>query len=115
MRPIRYADRTVALCEDDDVLLAPEIAMLEPDRTRRRFVAMMCVYSAELDRGRLRALAYRDGDAERYARGELMPDELFYPLARWPDHRLAEAFVVPLEQVDARRRDALPVRGRALT
>jgi len=43
MRPIRYADCTVALCEGDDVLLAPEIAVLEPDHPRRRFVAMMCI------------------------------------------------------------------------
>jgi hypothetical protein len=32
MRPIRYAHRTLALCAGDDVLLAPEIAALEPDR-----------------------------------------------------------------------------------
>jgi hypothetical protein len=56
-----------------------------------------------------------DVDAERYARGELMPEELFCPLAQWPDHRLAEAFVVPLEQVELRRHDARRARGRAFT
>jgi hypothetical protein len=83
MRPIRYAHRTVALWEGDDVLRPPEIAVLEPDHPRRRFVAMMCVYSAELDSGRLGPVPYRDGDAERYARYELMPEKLFSPLAEW--------------------------------
>jgi hypothetical protein len=64
----RYADRTLALWEGDEVLLAPAIAVLEPDHPRRRFVEMMCVYSAELDSGRLAAVPYRDEDVERYAR-----------------------------------------------
>jgi hypothetical protein len=99
----------------DDVLLAPEIAVLEPDHPRRRFVAMLCVYSAELDSGRLGALPYGDIDAERCARGELMPEKLFCPLAQWPDHRLAEASVVPFEQVELRRYGARHARGRAVT
>jgi hypothetical protein len=111
MRPIRYANRTVALCEGDHVLLAPEIAVLEADHPRRRFVSLMCVYSAELDSAGRAAFAYRDGDAERYARSELIPDELFCPLARWPDDRLAEAFGVPLEQIESKRQDPC---GRAL-
>jgi hypothetical protein len=107
VRPIRYADRTVALCDGDDVLLAPEIALLEPDHPTRRFVSMLCVYSAEVDAGTAPdgARRYSAADAERYARGELMPAELFWPLAHWPDHRLAEAFAVPLEQIEPRRRE----------
>ena len=107
MRPIRYADRTVALCAGDDVLLAPEIAALEPDHPTRRFVSMLCVFSAEVDAGAAPdgVGGYSPCAAERYARGELMPDELFCPLAHRPDHELAEAFVVPLEQIAKKRRD----------
>ena len=107
MRPIRYADRTVALCAGDDVLLAPEIAALEPDHPTRRFVSMLCVFSAEVDAGTAPdgACGYSPGAAERYARGELMPDELFCPLAHRPDHELAEAFAAPLEQIAKKRRD----------
>jgi hypothetical protein len=107
VRPIRYADHTVALCDRDDMLLAPEIAVLEPDHPTRRFVSMLCVYSAEIDAGAAPdgARAYWAAAAERYARRELMPAELFCPLADWPDHRLAEVFAVPLEQVERRRCD----------
>jgi hypothetical protein len=107
VRPIRYADRTVALCDRHDVLLAPEIAVLEPDHPTRRFVSMLCVYSAEIDAGAAPdgARAYSAAAAERYARRELMPAELFCPVAHWPDHRLAEAFAVPLEQIERRRCD----------
>ena len=41
MRPIRYGDRTVALCDGDDVLLAPAIAALKPEHPTRRFVSML--------------------------------------------------------------------------
>ena len=107
MRPIGYANRTVALCAGDDVLLAPEIAALEPDHPTRRFVSMLCVFSAEVDAGAAPdgVCGYSPGAAERYARGELMPDALFRPLAHRPDHELAEAFGAPLEQIAKKRRD----------
>ena len=107
MRPIRYAHRTVALCAGDDVLLAPEIAALEPDHPTRRFVSMLCVFSGEVDAGSAPdgACRYSPAVAERYARRELMPDELFWPLAYRPDHALAEAFATPLEQIAKKRRD----------
>jgi hypothetical protein len=76
---------------------------------------MLCVYSAELDSARLGALPYGDIDAERCARGELMPEKLFSPLAQWPDHRLAEASVVPFGQVELRRYGARHARWRAVT
>jgi hypothetical protein len=115
LRPIRYPDRAVALCAGDHVLLGPEIAVLEPDHPRRRFVALMCVYSAELDSQALPAFAYCDADAERYARDELMPDELLEPLAGLADHELAKTFVVPLEQIQHKRQDRRRPRRRAVT
>ena len=107
MRPIRYADRTVALCAGDDVLLAPEIATLEPDHPTRRFVSMLCVFSAEVDAGAAPdgVCGYSPRAAERYARRELIPDELFYAVAHRPDHELAETFGTPLEQIAKKRRD----------
>jgi IrrE N-terminal-like domain len=107
MRSIRYANRVVALCEHDHVLLAPEIAALEPDHPTRRFVSMLCIYSAEQDAraGDDHAGCYSTAAAERFARAELMPDEAFLPLAHWADHQLAEAFIVPLEHIGQRRRD----------
>jgi hypothetical protein len=107
VRPIRYADRTVALCAGDHVLLAPEIAALESDHPTRRFVSMLCVFSAEVDAGTAPdgACGYSPGAAERYARDQLVPDELFCLLAHRPDHELAEAFVAPLEQIARKRRD----------
>jgi hypothetical protein len=114
MRPIRYANRTVALCERDDVLLAPEIAALELEHPTRRFVSMLCIYSAELDArpGKGGWRDYATADAERYARSELIPDELFEPLGALADHELAEAFVVPLEQIPEKRRDLADRAGR---
>jgi hypothetical protein len=107
MRPIRYANRTVALCAGDDVLLAPEIAALEPDHPTRRFVSMLCVFSAEVDAGAEPdgVRGYSSAAAERYARRELIPDELFRPLAHRADHELAEAFGTPLEQIAKKRRE----------
>jgi hypothetical protein len=68
---------------------------------------MLCVFSAEVDAGAApdNACGYSHGAAQRYARGELMPDELFRPLAHRPDHELAEAFVTPLEQIAKKRGD----------
>jgi hypothetical protein len=107
VRPIRYADRTVALCAGDDVLLAPEIPALEPDHPTRRFVLMLCVFSAEVDAGAAPdgVRGYSPAAAEHYPRRELMPNELFCRLAHRPDHELAEAFAAPLEQIAKKRRD----------
>jgi hypothetical protein len=97
MGPIRYANRTVAICAGDDVLPAPEIAALEPDHRTRRFVSMLCVFSAEVDAGAEPdgVRGYSSAAAERYARRELIPDELFGPLAHRADHELARSLRHP--------------------
>jgi hypothetical protein len=89
VRPIHYGNRTVDLCDGDDVLLTPEIAALEPEHPTRRFVWMPCVYSAELH---ARALggAYSADAAGRYARRHPLPDELLEAPAAGEDHELAE-------------------------
>ena len=45
--------------------------------------------------------------ADRYARAALIPEDQFLPLADHPDTELVATFNVPLEQIDARRRDLL--------
>jgi hypothetical protein len=97
MRPIRYSNRSVALCGGDDVLLAPEIAAFEPDHPTRTFVSMLCVFSAEVDAGAASdgVRGYSSAAAERNARRELMPDEPFRPLTHRADHELAEAVGIP--------------------
>jgi hypothetical protein len=102
MRLIRYGGEPLALQEDDHVLLAPAIAALEPQHPRRRFVAMMCVYALEVEDG-LEPPPYTDARAEAYARRALMPRADFLRRLELPDHRLAEAFNVPLEQMVLRR------------
>jgi hypothetical protein len=71
------------------------------------FVSMLCVYSAEVDGGTAPdgARGYSPDAGERYARRQLMPDHLFRRLALCADHELAEAFLVPLEQIPLRRCD----------
>ena len=100
MRPIRYADRTVALCAGDDVLLAPEIAALGPDHPTRRFVSMLCVFSAEVDAGAAPGgvCGYSPAAAERYedlrqgaeALAQLKPQEIRALLLRAEGYSYAE-------------------------
>jgi hypothetical protein len=68
---------------------------------------MLCVFSAEVDAGAAPdgVCGYSPAAAERYARQELMPDELFCHLVHRPDHELAETFATPLEQIAKKRRD----------
>ena len=63
--------------------------------------------SAEIDAGAAPdgVRWYSSAAAERYARRELMPDELFRPLAHRADHEVAEAFGAPLEQIAKKRRE----------
>jgi hypothetical protein len=102
MRLIRYGGESLALQEGHHVLLAPAVAALEPEHPRRRFVAMMYVYALEVE-DRLEPPPYTDARAEAYARRALMPKADFLRRLQLPDHRLAEAFNVPLEQVAVRR------------
>lgn len=110
MREIRYRDRTVAMTAGGDILFAPHIAVLEDDHPQRRWVAGLATFSFELDAGTI-PHPYADERAALYARALLMPFDEFLPRADQPDHLLAEHFVVPLEQVDQRRRDLVLVEA----
>jgi len=104
MQPIEitYAGRCAALSRGEDVLLAPQIAALEPSHPDRAFVCLLCTWAREVLEGRAPG-PYRDDIAHVYARSHLMPAHDFWPLRRRPDHRLAEHFGVPLVQVERRR------------
>ena len=110
MRAIYYDGRLVAHAEDNCVILAPQINVLEGDHPLRRFVSAVCVWSWETDTRNV-PVAWDPGAAEVYARALLMPTELFDPLDLKLFHELAELFSVPLEQVELRREDLLARRA----
>jgi len=89
----------------------PDLARLErttrvsPDASRFAVllsVKAMCVYALEVE-DRLEPPPYSDARAEAYARRALMPRRDFAIRLKLPNHRLAEIFNVPLEQVALRR------------
>ena len=111
MRAIFYAGRRVALAAGDWVKFSPHIELLETDHPLRRFVTAVCLWSCEVDTGRL-PVGWDPLAAEVYARALLMPAELFEGLEReLPDHVIAEDLNVPLEQVALRRADLAAERA----
>jgi hypothetical protein len=91
------------------VYLAPRIDALGPGDPEMRFVAVMCLYSRDVDEGAVPG-PFTSCDAELYARCVLLPDEEFGRHAREGDGELARRFGVPGEQVAAKRRDLAEVR-----
>ena len=74
-------------------MLSSQIAELEDDHPRRRFVLAMCKLAAEqADSWR----PYDDAVAERFARTLLMPGVAWRWAVGYSDVELAEAFNVPL-------------------
>ena len=99
---ITYAGRRAALSYGETMLLAPHIAVLEEGHPDRSFVALLCMWAREIVNGGAVG-PYRDATAHVYARSFLMPTREFWPLRGWPDHRLAEHFRAPLDQIGQRR------------
>ncbi|MDQ4049109.1 MAG: ImmA/IrrE family metallo-endopeptidase [Actinomycetota bacterium] len=105
MRVIFYDNRPAAIANDGRVVFCTQIDVLEVEHPVRRFVSAICIWSLDVDAGRL-PIRWDQLLLEVYARALLMPTELFDPLEReLPDHELAEHFGVPLEQVELRRED----------
>jgi hypothetical protein len=104
VRAITYAGEVVAIATPARIHLAPEIAALPRGDPRLRFVAVMCLYSRDVDMDEL-AGPYRSEDAELYARCVLLQDEEFELHRQERDDRLAARFRVPVEQVRAKRID----------
>lgn len=106
VRGIFYRGELVAVTTRARVFLVPPLAGLEAGDPRLRFVAVMCLYSRDVDTREVPG-PYDDGLAELYARCVLIPDGEFRCLAAKPDERLAARFRVPVEQIVAKRRDLL--------
>ena len=105
MRVIFYDNRPAAIAHDGRVVFCTQIDVLEVEHPVRRFVSAICIWSLDVDAGRL-AIPWDQLQLEVYARALLMPAELFEPLDReLAEHELAEHFGVPLEQVELRRED----------
>ena len=103
MTVIFYRDRLCAVV-DGAVAFQPHIEVLEPDHPRRRFVSLLAVYAIEIQQGALPG-PFRETEAAHYARCQLMPAQLVWPLLGLDDAVLAERFNLPLEQVPYRRGD----------
>ena len=111
MRVIFYDDRPAAIAHDGRVVFCTQIDVLEPEHPVRRFVSALCIWSLDVDAGKL-AMPWDQLLLEVYARALLMPAELFEPRdGKLPDHALAADFGVPLEQVELRREDLAALRA----
>jgi hypothetical protein len=100
VQPVSYRGRLVAGVATDEMVLSSQIAELEDDHPRRRFVLAMCILATERVRSQRPC---DDAAAERFARILLMPERVWRRAAGYCDLELAEAFNVPLEQVRRRR------------
>jgi hypothetical protein len=110
VRAISYRGELVGVATRSRVYLAPEIEALAPGDPKLRFVAAMCLYSRDVDQGKVPG-PFMDEDAELYARCMLVPDEEFERHACEGDGELARRFRVPADQVAAKRRDIANAHG----
>lgn len=106
---IHYRGELVAIAGPERFYLAPQIAARPPSDPLRAMAALMCVFAQRVRDGDL-ATPYSDERAERYARTALIGDDEFRRAdARGDgDNALAAQFSVPVEQIDAKRRDLGP-------
>jgi hypothetical protein len=104
LQPIVFRGRLAAAATTDRFLLAPHIEALEDDHPDRLFVSVMCFHAREVITGRA-PVPYTDADAELAARRSLIHDHAFSACWDCDDAILAEQFVVPLDQIAAKRVD----------
>jgi hypothetical protein len=110
LQPVVFRGRLAAAAATDHFVLAPHIEVLELDHPERLFVSVMCFHARDVLIGRSPG-PYRHAAAEMAARSTLIDAHDFQSIEHWPDAELAERYHVPLDQVDAMRRDlALPER-----
>lgn len=104
MRAILYRGALVAAATPERVYLRPDIAALEDGHPLLRFIAVMCLYSRDVDTGAVPG-PYSNERAELYARCVLIGDDDLAAHRSERDEQLAQRYGVPLEQVAAKRRD----------
>lgn len=103
---IQYRGDVVAVAGASRFHLAPHIEAREPGDSLRAVVALMCVFAERVHAGELPG-PYSDARAEFYARCALIDDDEFARAEAdgESDDALAARFSVPIEQIDAKRRD----------
>lgn len=106
---IHYRGELVAIAGPERFYLAPHVAARPPSDPLRAMAALMCVFAQRVRDGDL-LTPYSDGRAERYARSALIDDDEFRraDVRGDGDEALAAQFNVPVEQIEAKRRDLAP-------
>ncbi len=103
MQAISYRGHCIAVVVHGDMaVFASELETRRFDDPLLRFVAAMCRFAMEIERGQV-SDEYEDALAESYARELVMPADEHAPIAWLPDVHLARWFAVPVEQVGVRR------------
>lgn len=103
IHPVTYRGQTVAVCTAQRFFLTDELAARPPGDPELTFVVFMCAYAIDIAAGVLPG-TYHEGDARRYARACLIPDELLERSAL-DQRRAAHALGVPVEELRAAQRD----------
>ncbi len=101
---IQYRGDVVAVAGASRFHLAPHIGAREPGDPLRAVVALMCIFAERVQAGELPG-PYSDARAELYARCALIDDDEFERAEGESDEAVAVRFNVPIEQIDAKRRD----------
>ncbi len=104
MHEVCYEGWPAAIVDRASLELAAHIEVLELEHPLRRFVSAMALFALEIDAGQLPG-PYSDAIAKLYARCILIPDDEFIDYLLCPEHRVAELFNVPLEQIRLKRLD----------
>jgi hypothetical protein len=103
---IQYRGKAVGVAGPSRFHLAPHIEASAPHDPLRAMVALMCVFAERVQAGDIPP-PYSDERAELYARCALIDDDEFRLAddGGLQDDVLAARFNVPVEQIDAKRRD----------
>lgn len=101
MQPITYVGEPAAMAGRERFWLVDELRDLDPDDPVRVWVTWLCMYAREILTGQLPG-PYDPKRGDRFVRAILMPDDEFLAVAHKPEHEVAAAFNVPIEQVNPR-------------
>lgn len=101
MQQISYRSQPAAMAGRDRFWLVDELEALDTDDPIRVWVTWLCRYAQRVLTGQLPG-PYDPNRGDVFVRAILMPDEEFLAVAHKPEHEVARAFNVPIEQVNAR-------------
>lgn len=104
LQPVVFRGRLAAAAGASQYFLAPHIEALEQDHPDRLFVSVMTFHASDVLTGRHPG-PYSDETAELVARSALIADRDFATEWDLSDADLAERYMVPLDQVQEKRRD----------